>query len=203
MPPSFLFAVCQPGAEAALKQEVARRQPELRFAFSRPGFVTFRVPAEGPSGDDGVELRSTFARTWGFSLGKVRGADDERLAQEAWRMLGEHYPPNGLAQFAHLHVWPRERTLPGDVGFDPDVPPPAAGARLLAARPARGGAAWVPSLNQCAAPGELVLDCVLVEPQEWWLGWHRAGSPETRWPGGVPELTAPADMISRAYLKLE
>jgi 23S rRNA (cytidine2498-2'-O)-methyltransferase len=203
MPSRFLFAVCQLGAEAALKQEAARRQPELRFAFSRPGFVTFRLGETGPSSADGpLELRNTFARTWGFSLGKVRGADDERLAQEAWRLLGEHLHQDGLAQFTHLHVWTRERKLPGDVDFDPAVPPPAAGARLLAARPVLG-TSWAPALNAVAAPDDLVLDCVLVEPQEWWLGWHRAGSPETRWPGGVPELAAPADMISRAYLKLE
>jgi 23S rRNA (cytidine2498-2'-O)-methyltransferase len=47
-----------------------------------------------------------------------------------------------------------------------------------------------------------VLDCVLVERNEWWLGWHRAGSPETRWPGGVPAIALPARMISRAYLKI-
>ena len=60
----------------------------------------------------------------------------------------------------------------------------------------------VPSINLHAAAGDLVLDCVLVEPNEWWFGWHRADSPETRWPGGVPSIAAPGDMISRAYLKL-
>ena len=47
-----------------------------------------------------------------------------------------------------------------------------------------------------------MLDCVLVERNEWWLGWHRAGSPETRWPGGVPAIAVPPRMISRAYLKI-
>ena len=56
----FLFTVCQVGAEAALKQEVAREHPELKFAFSRPGFITFK-------NDSGVlplhfELRSVFAQ---------------------------------------------------------------------------------------------------------------------------------------------
>jgi len=37
------------GFEAALKQEVARRSPDLRFAFSRPGFVTFRAPDSAPA----------------------------------------------------------------------------------------------------------------------------------------------------------
>ena len=202
MPAKFLFAVCQPGAEAPLKQEVARRHPELRFSFSRPGFVTFRLPDDGPSDDAPLEFRSTFARTWGFSLGKALGAHDARLTRDFWRALSARYPNDGLAQFKHLHVWPRERTLPGDVDFDPSVPPPAAGAQLLAARPERE-TPWPLSLNEHAAPGDVVLDCVLVEPQEWWFGWHRAESPETRWPGGVPNLAVPADMISRAYLKIE
>jgi 23S rRNA (cytidine2498-2'-O)-methyltransferase len=47
-----------------------------------------------------------------------------------------------------------------------------------------------------------VLDCVLVEPRQWWLGWHRARRVETRWPGGVPQIASPPDMISRAYLKI-
>jgi 23S rRNA (cytidine2498-2'-O)-methyltransferase len=202
MPSKFLFTICQTGAEVALKQEVARRHPELRFSFSRPGFVTFRLPAEVSLDDRPFEVRSTFARTWGLSLGKVVGVDEERLARDFWRELGARCPSGGLAQFKRLHVWPRERALPGDGDFDPGVPPPAAGARLLAARPERG-APWPLSLNEYAAPGDLVLDCVLVEPQEWWFGWHRAASPETRWPGGVPSLAVPEDMISRAYLKIE
>ena len=40
----FLFAVCQRGAEPALKSEVARMERGFRFAYSRPGFVTFRLP---------------------------------------------------------------------------------------------------------------------------------------------------------------
>jgi 23S rRNA (cytidine2498-2'-O)-methyltransferase len=57
-------------------------------------------------------------------------------------------------------------------------------------------------VNATAAVGELVLDCALVERHEWWVGWHRATSPETRWPGGVPPLALPERMISRAYLKI-
>src|SRR5688572_17996771 len=40
----FVFAATQSGAERWLKNEVAREHHELRFAFSRPGFVTFRLP---------------------------------------------------------------------------------------------------------------------------------------------------------------
>ena len=57
----FLFAVAQAGAERPLKNEVARVHPQLRFAFSRPGFVTFRVPdgiAPGEEPDLGLRIRA-------------------------------------------------------------------------------------------------------------------------------------------------
>ena len=197
----FLFAACLPGSEAALKSDVARRHPTLRFAFSRPGFVTFRA-ADDAADDSSPPLRSTFARTWGYSLGKAVGADAHGLARDCWTLVAAHRAREGVAQFKHLHVWQRERALPGDEGFDPTAATPAqeAGALLLARLPK---AETPPSLNAEVPHGEAVLDCVLVEPHEWWVGWHRAQSPETRWPGGVPQLHAPANMISRAYLKIE
>ena len=195
----FLFAACQPGSEAALKGDVARRHPALRFAFSRPGFVTFRI-ADDDADVSSPALRSAFARTWGHSLGKVVGARE--LARDLWRLVAAERASHGIAQFQHVHVWQREAPLPGDEGFDPAAVTPAqeAGALLLAHGPK---SATTPSLNAEVPPGEAVLDCVLVEPNEWWVGWHRAESPETRWPGGVPLLQAPANMISRAYLKIE
>jgi 23S rRNA (cytidine2498-2'-O)-methyltransferase len=202
MPPPFLFAVCQHGSEAALKREVARRHPDFRFAFSRPGFVTFRVPDEA-AGDQNLELRSVFARTWGFSLGKVHGAQAHLLARELWKTLGAHYPADRGAQFRHLHVWSRDRDLPGDVGFDPHNTRPAQsiGRLILEQRP-KLEQPWPLALNENAEIDDLILDCVLVEPEEWWFGWHRAHSPPTRWPGGVPTIDAPANSVSRAYLKM-
>jgi 23S rRNA (cytidine2498-2'-O)-methyltransferase len=192
----FLFVVTQAGAERPLKNEIAREHPRLRFAFSRPGFVTFRLPDE--SADHEFELRSVFARAWGYSLGKVEGADDLALARDAWRLVAERFPNEAVR---HLHVWQRDQPLPGDERFDgsADAPARAVGA-LLAAQ--AGDNVERPAVNAAAAVGELVVDCVLVEGNEWWLGWHRAASPETRWPGGVPPIALPPRMISRAYLKV-
>jgi len=62
----FAFATCLPGLEPALKLDVARARPDLRFAYSRPGLVTFKstraVPPDDPPG-------SAFARVWGRSIG--------------------------------------------------------------------------------------------------------------------------------------
>src|SRR6187455_280149 len=175
----FLFVIAQPGSERPLKNEVAREHPELRFAFSRPGFVTFRSPDEMRRD---FALRSVFARTWGYSLGKVGDATDAQLASDAWRLVGEQ-PPDGPIR--HVHVWTRDRALPGDEGYDgaADELARAVGALLLEQEPDR---AELSKVNSVAAAGDVVLDCVLVERDEWWLGWHRAEAPETRWPGGVP-----------------
>jgi 23S rRNA (cytidine2498-2'-O)-methyltransferase len=196
-----LFAACQSGSEAALKGDVARRHPDLRFAFSRPGFVTFRV-ADDAAGDSSPALRSPFVRTWGHSLGKVTGADVAELVRKAWMSAATPNGPDGGARIHHLHVWQRDAALPGDEDFDAaiETPAQAAGAQLLAGRPDPTTSL---SLNAEVRAGEPVLDCVLVEPLEWWIGSHHAESPETRWPGGVPLLSAPAGMISRAYLKIE
>lgn len=202
MSAQFLFVVCQTGAERALKDEVASRHPWLRFAFSRPGFVTFRLASSLADGEIPA-FESVFARTWGVSLGKASGTTVSSLADELWRSLGRHLSREHLTAFRNLHVWERARALPGDEGFDAALlaPARAAGDALLAAQTASVAPAAL-ALNETARAGELVLDCVLVEPLEWWFGWHRADAVATRWPGGVPPLVAPKRMISRAYLKI-
>ncbi|MDB4962267.1 MAG: putative SAM-depedent methyltransferase [Myxococcales bacterium] len=64
--PDFAFASCLPGIESAVKLDVASRRPELKFAYSRPGLLTFKSPRallpEDPPG-------SVFARVWGRSVG--------------------------------------------------------------------------------------------------------------------------------------
>lgn len=62
----FVYATCLPGLEPALKLEVARTRPELRFAYSRPGLVTFKS-ARTVTPDD--TPGSVFARVWGRSVG--------------------------------------------------------------------------------------------------------------------------------------
>jgi 23S rRNA (cytidine2498-2'-O)-methyltransferase len=203
MPARFLFAVVQAGAERALKNEVARERPKLKFAFSRPGFVTFRSPDDAATARREPTLDCVFARTWGYSLGKIAGhADDAQLARDAWRLVADGLQ-RASSEIRHVHVWHREGALPGDEEYDSsrDELARAVGEVLLAQRAGTSKGA-PPFVNATAAAGDLVLDCVLVERHEWWLGWHRAASPETRWPGGVPPIPAPARMISRAYLKI-
>jgi 23S rRNA (cytidine2498-2'-O)-methyltransferase len=69
----FTFATCLPGLEPALKQEVVRARPELRFAYSRPGLVTFK--SDAPISDDDAP-GSPLARVWGQSIGPARSPGD-------------------------------------------------------------------------------------------------------------------------------
>lgn len=120
--PAFVFATCQVGAEPTLKGEVARRWPEWRFAYSRPGFLTFKLPADTAFVDD-FTLDCVFARAYGLTLGKVTGANPDELAQAAWRLAtGRH--------FDRLHVWQRDTEAPGQHGFEPAVTPMARAASL-------------------------------------------------------------------------
>ncbi len=192
----FLFISCQVGAESALKGELARTWPTFRFAFSRPGFVTFKLPAGFRLAND-FELGCTLARSSGFSLGKVQADNGEAAARDVWQLTGN------LA-FEHLHVWQRDVAVPGDRGFEPGATPLAeeVGNILAVARPSTGKSNSKLPVNQHARSGERILDCVLVEPNEWWIGWHVATGPSSRWPGGVPCIEAKQDTISRAYFKI-
>ncbi len=190
--------VCHlPGrAEPALKAEVARRWPDFRFAYSRPGFLTFKLPPDHRLPDH-FDLQATFARAWGFSLGKAPAADAAERRRRFWSVAGP-------TQFDALHVWQRDRTATGDHGYEPGLTDLAreVADSLVQAQPRRNGAKPI-SANATALPGQLVLDCVLVEPGEWWVGYHRAQAASSCWPGGLFDIDLPAAAVSRAYAKIE
>lgn len=196
--PGFILVTCQIGAETAVKHEMARRWPDFHFAYSRPGFLTFKLPPEHKLRPD-VDLGSVFARASAFSVGKVKGSDPEQMARDVWQVYQGRAP-------RRLHVWQRDTVKPGEEGF---VGPVSATTAEIADR-----------LRQCcphpesladdavdprrpASSGDQVLDCVVVQPDEWWVGQHQAKSGQSLWPGGAMWLEPPADMVSRAWLKME
>ena len=191
----FLFTCCQVGAEAALKHEIAQQWPAWRFAFSRPGFVTFKMAGTSAACRP-LQLRSVFARTWGLSIGPLSG-DDRSQAVQTVRRIAAGSP------FDQLHVWQRDLRLPGEDGFLPGVTPVAeeVGSVLLADAQQGNVVAAATPLNHAAKAGQRVWDCILLGPDQWWLGWHTVTCFAHRWPGGVMPVRIPDDMISRAYLK--
>ena len=102
---------CQVGAEPTLKRELARYRPSFRFAYSRPGFLTFKLPENHRLADD-FALHSVFARSYGFSLGKVEAADPAAAAEQVWALAAGR-------EFQALHVWSRDRLPPGEHGYEP------------------------------------------------------------------------------------
>lgn len=187
----FLFVQCQRGAEAACKAEVAEQLPHSRFAFSRRGLLTFRVPAEGV--DERFDLRSTFARTYGWSIARVQGSDLKELAGKVVAAVGALQP-------AHLHVWQPDARLTDPRDGQP-APIDAArelGQLMIDTWPS----AERPPLNRAARAGQLVLDVVLVDGSQAVVGFHHADQVVRRWPGGVPRPFTTDRPISRAYAKL-
>jgi 23S rRNA (cytidine2498-2'-O)-methyltransferase len=190
----FIFVTCQLGAEAAVKRELASAHPELHLAYSRPGFLTFKnVPAVDAG--SGVRLHSTFARTWGLSLGRVTGNDPAKLAQQVWRLAAGR-------EFEGVHLWQRDTAHVGQRGFEPHLTPAASDAATRLAAAALESAAPL-TFNQPIHPGRIVLDCILVEPNEWWVGYHRTDTLPSRYPGGLLPIEAEPAMVSRAYLKMQ
>ena len=196
--PKFLFVTCQLGAEPAVKAELARCWPDFRFAYSRPGFLTFKLPS-GLRLPADFDLESVFARAYGFSLGKVAGNDPDELAEAAWEIYGKR-------SARRLHVWEPDKASSAEADFGPEI-----GSEVISAREAilrkcpspdiLGEDAVEPSV--AANPGDFVLDCVIVRPGEWWVGYHRAKSVPSRWPGGMIGIQMPLEIVSRAWLKLE
>ncbi len=196
--PQFILVTCQVGAESAVKTELARLWPAFRFAYSRPGFLTFKLPRDHLLPDD-FRLHSVFSRAYAFSLDKVVGDDRAAMAGEVWRMWGKR-------PVARVHVWQRDTDPPGDHQFEPQITPVAVEtARLIAqSRPHPGMLSdKAGDLLHPAKMGELVLDCVLVDPNEWWVGFHQVHSFESQWPGGLLPLELPPGAVSRAWLKME
>jgi 23S rRNA (cytidine2498-2'-O)-methyltransferase len=192
-PTSFIMVSCQAGAEAVLKAELAREHPELRFAYSRPGFVTFKRQ-DGGALDPAFELKSVFARAYALSCGKS-AADPAPVLELAGELRSE-----ASGARPRLHVWERERFAPGE---EPkDFVPGDWAARATDELVATAGTEAFDPVTE-AHEGDLVLDVVAVEENEWWYGYHRHAHAHAPWPGGRPPVTMPEAAPSRAYVKLE
>jgi len=187
----FIYVICQNGGEAGTKLELVSNHPELKLAFSRPGFITFKV--ENASLSERFSLRSTLARTYGWSLGKVTGESAEELVQQISKV------PQ-LAQAKHLHIWQRDPVIPGRNGFEPGV---SALAQEIGTLFQTEGSQSQLMINRVAKPEDLVFDIVMVEPNEWWYGYHFADTVAQRWPGGAPKFDTTVETYSRAYFKLK
>jgi len=105
-----------------------------------------------------------------------------------------------------LHVWQREPESGDDDGLDTFVTPLCREieSALRAAAPEQSTVVReMAPHRKAAARNSRVLDVVVVEPGEWWIGYHKAVKTAERWPGGAIPVRLPSHAVSRAYAKLE
>lgn len=71
----FFFTLTNPEAEDILKEEVRLSYPDLKFSYSRPGFITFKAEKQ-------VKFSPIFCRVSGVCLGKF--PKEELKYERAW-----------------------------------------------------------------------------------------------------------------------
>lgn len=194
-PNSFCFLCCQQGCEPALKAELDDQK--WRLAFSRPGFVTLKNVAPSQNDPDSLP-KGIFIRHASWSIGKIVGEESDTLADQLTQLLRAA----GLPKPDLLHLWGRDRLPVGERGFMPgNEPLTEAISDFLAAKLHQEELVASPMANQVARPGDRVLDVVMVESNQWWIGWHHVESAADRWPGGTFPINRDREVISRAYYK--
>ncbi len=188
----FFFATCQIGSEKPLKTEILREFPSLRFSFSRPGFLTFKSTEQTDdplAWVDHIRNHSIFARFIGVSLDRIASDSPVALIEK----LETFERPQTCRR---VHFWTRDKRPVGEKGFEPFY---ADTDRIIGRR--IGDALSLPAGT--ALPGEIVLDCLQIDSDSYWIGYHRCDDPRSRFPGGLIPLVPPTDMVSRAWLKFE
>lgn len=180
MNPRFYFSSCQVGAEKAVKAEIAREYPQLRFAFSRPGFITFKEADD--SSPALVSRRSVFTRLWGEALGQAKDRDSLVKLVE------------GIPSGAVVQCFDRDQFTPGE------EPPPF--VRHGKIRSLLGECA-LPVPDGVPKPGEAVYSLIWVDDFHIFLGRHLHSEILSGHPGNIVDIPLPEESPSRAYLKIE
>lgn len=186
------------GAEKALKEELSIAHPELRFAFSRPGFLTFKWGSERPlerlhDFRREFRLHSVFARCWGFSIGPQKSISE---AADAIRSLAQSLDQTRIG----LEVWERDQYPVGEEpkGWAPGTQSPEWQDELVRSlgdliEPEERNSEWIADFSGVSS-----------ENSEFWLGYHfRASRSRAQGPGGSIPVAMPEDSPSRAFIKLE
>jgi 23S rRNA (cytidine2498-2'-O)-methyltransferase len=205
---SFAMICCAHGAEQSVKDSIAAEG--WRLAFSRPGFVTVKKDAEGAASPGRTATRRAatnelpqgiFVRTAAWSLGSARGDRSQSLIDALVEKLNEIGGASNATPFDQLHVWPKDRVPIGRFDFEPGIDEVSRAVAEEIFGRLRERFLRCDAPNRVAESGDRVLDVVLVEPSQWFFGWHRAGDWPSRWPGGVQPIEPMHEPVSRAYYK--
>ncbi len=181
--PRFYFATCQVGAEKAVKAEVLEELPQLRFAFSRPGFITFKDSA--PESEKPLAIKKAiFTRQWG----EVITQSKESTSLKA---LLDQIPGNAI-----VHTFDRDLHVPGD---EPDDFIHHSHIQEIL----KSADFHQHEKNRSPTLGERVYDLIWIDQEQVFLGCHEHSSRECGFPGNIPQIPLPKESPSRAYLKIE
>lgn len=82
----FIYTIVNEGSEKLLKEEMKIKYPEFSFAYSRPGYLTFKDNSQNFNLD--IELDLIFARSYGISVGKLSKENlEEEIKQHKFQKL--------------------------------------------------------------------------------------------------------------------
>lgn len=180
MTPRFYFSTCQVGAEKAVKAEVLAELPQLRFAFSRPGFITFKE--ESNDAPALILKKGIFTRLWGEVLFQTKeiATLPDLLAL--------------IPQDAIVHCFDRDQFIPGDEpnSFERN-------SRITAILQSITGRQW----NGVPALGDMIYSIIWIDDFHIFLGRHTHAENLSPFPGNIPDIYLSEESPSRAYLKIE
>lgn len=207
----FLLIVSREGREEFVKNELATRFLGAKFAFSRPGFLSFKQSDAVSATQKNWKWSSTenlifplrsalFVGKWtaekGFVLTPTISAADLAGAVAGAGTLHFHAldftPVSKENEFTR--TLSREEFAEKFSGCLSTIQESLASVGLAAAIEQ---APW----NEDAAVGDPILQAIAVSDTEVWLGWTRLRETEFGFPGGESHITAPEGAPSRAYLK--
>ncbi len=184
----FRFTTCRAGSESTLKRDIATHfAGELTPAFMKPQFITWKVRSPGFSPPRAL---STFARVSGTSIGLCKNIGE---VADLARSIAK--------QPLRLHVFPR---------ITPEDGVEVATWQRIDALEAEITRTLLETGVQLEtrspyAVGDSILDVIVGETDDepLFLGVHEHQPGGHVQPGGLPRITLPEDVPSRAWLKLE
>ena len=181
----FYFATCQNGSEKAVKAEVLDEFPRLKFAFSRPGFITFKEDSDATPAIP--EVRGVFVRLWGQSVSQAKDMD-------ALLKMVEEIPNLSI-----VHLFERDPLPPGSELDQVDTNANIQSLKEKLPEALQRRFRW----NAVPKNNDMVYDLIWIDDFHVFLGKHIHLAHLDPAPGNQPEIKVPAHSPSRAYLKIE
>ena len=188
MKPRFYFATGQVGAEKVIKTEVLLEFSQLKFAFSRPGFITFKEDDDRKAPIN--RTHGIFTRLWGQTLGQAK---DQASLMELLETV-----PHG----AILHTFERDQFLPGDEPKDFIFNARVSDCEQILKNSFTSNGKPRFRLNAVPQVGQQVFDLIWIDDQHLFLGTHTHGSHLDPSPGNQPKIVLPPTAPARSYLKI-